>query len=129
VFVVDVCTTEFNVTDQLVPDTNPTSVNVTAYADPENVIVAPAVVPWTVTVPDDGLAVSPLITETAYENVPFTDANTTVVPVEPLITPFSVTAHPIPVVRPVSVNVTAFVVNNANVNVGPVAGPPAITML
>ena len=98
-----------SVTAQFVPDGSPLSVNVTAYvvaADAVNVIDFDTAAPFTVTLPELGLALYPETAPTVYVYVPFASLNVTVDVVELDVEPPSVTDQLVPDGSPPSVNVT-----------------------
>ena len=104
--------TALNVTDHVAPGESPLSMNVTVYVvgtTAVNVIVSATAAPFTVTDPEDGLAVYPDTGPTVNEYVPFALVNVIVGVAEVAVAPFSVTDQVAPESRPLSVNVTAYV--------------------
>ena len=87
--VVDDCVAPFNVTDQLIPDGNPLSVNVTAYVvafTEENVTASETGLPDTVRLPDGGRTAYPGTEATVKKYTPFASAKPIVAVVELSVT-------------------------------------------
>ena len=101
----------FNVTDQDVPDGRPDSVNVTEYVFTDtgvNDIASFTFAPFTVTVPEDGDTVYPVMEPMVNEYVPLGTVNVIEDVSDCSVTPPSVTDHDVPDGRPDSVNVTEY---------------------
>ena len=82
-----------------------------------NVIAFETAAPFTVTLPELGLALYPETAPTVYVYVPFASLNVIVDVVELDGAPFNVTDQLVPDGSPLSVNVTAYVVTADAVNV------------